>query len=93
MLIYRKKRFPASWKRSIEWTDDSVVVKDSLRGDPSALRRLIWSPVFTTIHMGSSRYFLPNEALELDVQGGSDPVEIDLNSLEKGIELERSVRF
>lgn len=70
VLIYRKKEVPLRFRRTIEFGPDHVEVLDRLEGALGAhLRSLVHGDTFTTIHMGSARYFVPHE-----LDSGSDPL-------------------
>lgn len=62
VLIYRRRNLDIQFHRRIRFRDESVTVEDTL-GGPGAgrLSGCAWSPLFTTIHMGSSRYFIESE--------------------------------
>jgi hypothetical protein len=60
VLIYRKKDMPLEFERTIRFLDDAVEVEDRLQGD-APVAELEQEDFFTTIHMGSSRYFVPHE--------------------------------
>jgi hypothetical protein len=73
-LIYRRKSVPVRFKRRIEFGERRVSVYDALAGpggaDMTELRR---ESVFTTIHMGSSRYFIANELTDMRPADAIDP--------------------
>jgi len=61
-LIYRRSSIKVRFTRRIEFADTSVRVLDRLAGpDGASLTELRREGRFTTIHMGSSRYFILNE--------------------------------
>ena len=87
VLIYRKSELDLSLRRIILIRDDGVEVTDEIKG--AHLARLVslqHKSIFTTIHMGSSRYFTPNELrvpidLErVDFKRGQAPAEIEFRS-------------
>jgi hypothetical protein len=92
VLIYRRKQLPVTFNRTITFEDNRIVVADRLHGDHEGrLESLRRGAVFTTIHMGSSRYFVLNE---LDAEPGivvqSDAAwNIDPAALGAGVEVER----
>lgn len=94
-LIYRKKPLSIAFKRRIELGAKSVRVTDSLEGpDASKVVELRWEPVFTTIHMGSSRYFVPNELEVAFPESASDEAHaLDPRRVAAGVRLERNVTF
>ncbi len=62
VLIYRKKQVALHLEPRIRLLDDGIQVCDRLRGPLGAeLESIIDDAVYTTIHMGSSRYFVPHE--------------------------------
>ena len=88
VLIYGRKPLDIEFQRTIRFDDSGVTVRDQIRGEGGGLvEGLQRSEVFTTIHMGSSQYFIPNE---LEENHGEDEP-IDLGSLAKGVTLERNV--
>lgn len=87
-LIYRRRPIAVSITRRIEFGDTEVTVRDHLSGVGAAqVRELRWGPRFTTIHMGSSRYFIDNELADPPL---GDP--IDPAALAAGVDIERTVR-
>jgi len=56
--------------------------------DIDVLRRV---DVFTTIHMGSSRYFIPNELSHYVKTEDTKDNLVDVSQLERGVTLERTV--
>ncbi|MCA9548891.1 MAG: hypothetical protein KC933_02575 [Myxococcales bacterium] len=94
-LIYRKKPLSIAFKRRIELGASSVRVTDNLEGpDASKVVELRWEPVFTTIHMGSSRYFVPNELEVAFPESASDEAHaLDPRRVAAGVRLERNVTF
>ena len=94
-LIYRKKALAISFQRQIELTERGVRVTDQLEGaDAAKVVELRWEPVFTTIHMGSSRYFIPNELEVSFPQAASDQAHaVDPRRVRAGVRLERNVTF
>jgi len=91
LLIYRKVAIDIRIKRVIEFENHGVRVRDSLVGqDGTRLKSLRWSDRFTTIHMGSSRYFVMNELQAF--QGKTDfEREIALGDIPTGVVIERNV--
>lgn len=66
-LIYRKVGIALECTRRITWTEEGLQIDDEIWGaDLAELETLHQGEAFTTIHMGSSRYFVPNE-LRLDL--------------------------
>jgi hypothetical protein len=90
VLIYRRQSLAVRHTRSIRFADDGVRIEDRFEGDGRALRSLERVDAFVTIHMGSARYFVPNE---LDGEPPSRPVAraVDLGQLGGGSVLERTI--
>jgi hypothetical protein len=91
VLIYRRRRLSVDFRRTITFEDERIIVADRLQGDHEGrLESLRRGAIFTTIHMGSSRYFVLNE---LNAQAGpaerDDSWYIDPDRLGSGIEVER----
>lgn len=89
VLVYRKRKVEAAMRRTIEFGDDTVTVRDQLEGPAlSTLTDLQWMPTFTSIHMGSSRYFVANELADAEEhrRPGGEPAADSLA-------FERTVRF
>ena len=62
VLIYRKQEVGLHLERTIETQEDGITIVDRIAGaDLQRIERLEHRSVFTTIHMGSSRYFVPHE--------------------------------
>jgi hypothetical protein len=92
VLIYRKQPAGMELRRTIEFGDDHVAVRDRVTGPGlGKLKDLRWLPAFTTIHMGSSRYFVDHELNCLANTAASlQRLEVRARS---HIDIERSVRF
>jgi hypothetical protein len=91
VLIYRRSDLDLRLERRIRTEETTLIIEDRLQGSVGRqIDTLIWADVFTTIHMGSSRYFLPNE-----LGGGSSPhlEQLDPSRLESGITIERRIDF
>jgi hypothetical protein len=90
VLIYRRRPLDLSFRRHIRFGDTGITVVDEI-GGPAAgqLASLRWGALFTTIHMGSSRYFIENE---LRSGSAARTVEIALDEVRKGTRLTREVR-
>ncbi len=75
VLIYRRRPLDISFRRRILFRDDGVTVEDRLGGpDARRLADCTWSPLFTTIHMGSSRYFIESELRAAPPPGAEIPI-------------------
>jgi len=89
-LIHGRKRLDIRFRRTIRFNEHSVQVQDEIQGGGGALvETLQRGSVFTTIHMGSSQYFIPNE---LEECGGED-APIDPGGIARGLTLERQVEL
>ena len=89
-LIYRRKPLAIRFRRNIEFGETAVEVRDEIAGPDGALvASLGMGEVFTTIHMGSSQYFIPNE-LEESVYG-SEGGAIDPARIVTGVTLNRKI--
>ncbi len=59
---------------------------------PSLLTR--WEPIFTTIHMGSSKDFIDNKLVKQNCLKLEGPMAIDLNQLVSGgVQVKREVKI
>jgi hypothetical protein len=92
VLIYRKRKLNLYFKRHVFWRKGDFKIEDELQGTiGSQIDSLRRENLFTTIHMGSSRYFLPNEIItSLDSDAEREP-NIDPSSLSKGIRFQRTI--
>lgn len=93
VLIYRKHPVSIVLRRTITFGESAVVIRDRIEGsDLPRLRELRWLPSFTTIHMGSARYFVGHELCEAAfADAAARP--LDLSTLAGALDVERSVRF
>lgn len=90
-LIYRKSELDLRFERWIEFADDALVIEDRLVGSiGDRIDRLDRAASFTTIHMGSSKYFVPNELIE---SAHADDAGVDLSRLSSGVTLTWRVSF
>ncbi len=86
-LIYRRRVIPVRFVRRIEFTELGVRVSDRLDGPGGAeIDELRRETTFTTIHMGSSRYFIANELSDSPAAERIDP-----KAIVNGVALERSI--
>lgn len=91
VLIYWKRNLDLHFKRQISLEPNKIHVEDHLQGSISdRIETLRSVDVFTTIHMGSSRYFIPNELERCSFAEGNSP-NLDLNQLAQGITVEWDV--
>ena len=91
VLIYRKRALDLGFERRISLENERIIVKDLIQGSIGPrIESLRWVDLFTTIHMGSSRYFVPNELLVCE--GGSS-TEVDLTQLEQGVTIVRTIEI
>lgn len=94
VLIYRRKPMKVEFSRSIRFDPDRVTILDELRGDHEGrLENLRRGAAFTTVHMGSSRYFILNEldALPDPETTVDDTWHVDPDRLAAGVRVERTV--
>ncbi len=91
VLIYRKHRLNIDFNRTITLTEEAVTVTDEISGpDGKRVASMLRGERFTTIHMGSSRYFINNELAENEHSGDEN---IDCGELVTGMKLTRTVTF
>jgi hypothetical protein len=91
VLIHDQRAVRLRFKRVITFDERGVSVCDEIDGlDGAGVARLRWSESFTTIHMGSSRYFVNHELEETETDA---PREIDPQRLVEGVKLRRMVRL
>lgn len=95
VLIYRKRMLNLRFKRIIEFQNMGVSVRDDISGpDGERVLDLQWAEVFTTIHMGSSRYFIANELNRSCVKDGDVTSRtINPQQIAEGVHLQRVVTF
>ncbi len=94
VLIYRKRELNLYFNRTIEFDDVCIKVSDNISGsDGRRVDKLYWGKVFSTIHMGSSRYFIKNELNEMIMSKEDKANEIDPKQISSGIKLQRKVEF
>ena len=92
VLIYRKRELDLHYCRTIEFDDGSVRVRDEISGPSGNLvSQMRWAEVFSTIHMGSSRYFIENELDEGSFVCEGARFEVDPAQISSGVTLERTV--
>ncbi len=95
VLIVRRQALPLRLRRTFVLGDDGVEVHDRVWSTGHVpLEVLRRETTFSTVHMGSSRYFQTNE-LRLDAeQGAAQDAEIGpLARLAEGIEVRRSIKL
>jgi len=91
VLIYRKRSVDLRFTRTIDFEDQAVIISDHIAGAAgSRVADLRCHERFTTIHMGSSRYFIANELNELVGQDGPT-MEVEPGRLAQGVELKRRI--
>jgi hypothetical protein len=94
VLIYRKRALKIRFQRIIEFGDASISISDQISGpDGKRVENLQWGETFTTIHMGSSRYFINNELVMPTTQSTAAKNMIDPQRISSGVELQRVVTF
>jgi len=93
VLIYRKHQVGIELRRTIEFHESHVTVRDRLEG--AGLANLVdirWVPAFTTIHMGSSRYFVASELNDIGFDAEQSE-RLDPRRLSEQPVRERTIRF
>lgn len=86
VLIYRKNELQLELRRKIRIDENGIVLIDRICGAHlKRLRSLQHKSIFTTIHMGSSRYFIPNE---LEVPDVIESMEFDSGTAPESIEFQ-----
>jgi hypothetical protein len=95
VLIYHKRALNLRFKRTIDFNATNVSVQDDICGpDGKRVQDLRWIEVFTTIHMGSARYFIANELDRGCRSNGHEPSrEVDPRQIAGGVQLKRMVTF
>ncbi|MDY6989589.1 MAG: hypothetical protein SWQ30_16200 [Thermodesulfobacteriota bacterium] len=94
VLIHRRHELDLKYRRRISWQSDAFAIEDWLQGTiGDKIDHLRREDLFTTIHMGSSRYFLPNEIISPLLSDEAVERNLDLSSLNQGVNLKRKVRF
>jgi hypothetical protein len=94
VLITRSRELPIRFSRRIRLRPDGIDVEDRLWGPGGEqIERLAQQDVFTTIHMGSSRYFVPNQLGTADWSESDAARSVDVRQLATGVERRRSVRL
>ncbi len=90
-LIYKKHDLKIKFVRKIKLFNDKITVQDHIQGDDvKNIENIRWADVFTTIHMGSSRYFLPNELEQFNFTEKMEP-ELNLDQISQGLNIERTI--
>ena len=90
VLITRRSAVDITHRRVIEFDFAGVRVTDELKGAGAAqLLTLRRAPAFTSIHMGSARYFVPHELTPLP-RGADAP--LDPARVMQGVTVEYAVR-
>jgi hypothetical protein len=94
-LIHGKRRLDIQFNRVVEFGDMGVIVRDNIAGpDGSRVTYLQWGEAFTTIHMGSSRYFIGNELNSGQIaHADATAREINPRQIAQGVSLRRVVTF
>jgi len=94
VLIHRRHELDLKYIRRIHWQSDGFTIQDWLQGSiGDKIDNLRREDLFTTIHMGSSRYFLPNEIEPSGLADRETARSVDLHSLNQGVDLKRVIRF
>ena len=83
VLITRRASLQLQHERIITIADGELLVEDRVTGRDLGRLRDVWrGHVFTTVHMGSSRYFVPQELHAVDGRAGLEPIEVGPGSTE-----------
>jgi hypothetical protein len=94
VLIYRRRVLDLRLRRTIECDESSVSVSDEIIGsDGERVKHLRWGAFFTTIHMGSSRYFINNELVQSPVSESDAECRIDPGRIALGVTARRMISF
>jgi hypothetical protein len=94
VLVYRRRSVPLTLRRTIVPRDDGIDVQDRLQASRSLpLENLMRADVFSTIHMGSSRYFQPNEMNLASAAALPEREGVPVKRLSEGVELRRAIRL
>lgn len=94
VLIYRKRTLDARFRRTVTFEEERVTITDEMSGPALArFSRLERGEVFTTIHMGSSRYYIANELDAHASGGGVLERAVDARRAARGVTLTRAVTF
>ena len=92
LLIYRKAPIAVAMRRRIAFHERHVTVCDRFEGPGlKQIDHLRWTPSFTTIHMGSSRYFIASELDDLGFEAERSEA-LDAHRIANA-SVERTVRF
>jgi hypothetical protein len=80
LLISERRELRITFQRTIEIHPGELIIDDELAGpDLSRVTELWHGASFTTVHMGSSRYFIANEIRSAGSPTGLNPVPLDRN--------------
>ena len=91
VLIYRKRTLAIDFNRTIRFGEQTVTVQDRIAGpDGKRVASLQRSTRFTTIHMGSSRYFINNE---LNETTQPESREVEPGQIETGASCKHVITF
>ena len=94
VLIYKKRVLDLRFTREIMLHDDGIELRDHLQGGlGNRIDRLVHGENFTTIHMGSSRYFVPNELAEPRSEQVDFDAPIDPSALAVGVTRAMRIRL
>jgi hypothetical protein len=94
VLIHRRNEVDLQYSRRIDWETDGFIIEDRLQGSVGdRIDHLQREDLFTTIHMGSSRYFLPNEIEYSELSDKDGGRTVDAHLLNQGVTLRRVTRF
>ena len=75
VLITKREALELQHERVVTIAERELQIEDRVSGPDLARLQRIWrGSVFTTVHMGSSRYFVPQELHAVDGRGGLEPL-------------------
>ncbi len=94
VLITKRQDVPLVLRRSILLGENGIEIVDQVRAERAIrLESLRREDVFSTVHMGSSRYFQVNELEQATAgQGAPSAGDVPLTELTGGIELRRPIQ-
>lgn len=91
VLVRRKRELDLRFRRVVRFEERAVVVEDRLEGAGArGVRELAREAHLTTIHMGSSRYFVEHELAAGRAEGPAEPP-LDPEAVARGVDLVRRI--
>ncbi len=93
-LIYRSQRMTMRYERTIRLSPSSIEIADRIAGvSAESIEDLFAGDFFTTIHMGSARYFVPNELTPTRAPDGGSWERVNTESAGDAIERRSLTEF